>query len=246
MNKQTTLRLCSYNIHKGFSAGNTEYLIRNIRSAVRKIDADLLFLQEVVGESKHDKHGSWMHQSQFEFLADSVWHHYAYGKNAEYDDGHHGNAILSRYPLNDTVNIDVSLIPYSRRGILCTQIHPEIYLFCIHFGLIAFERQQQLKKLIDIVNATAGQDKSVIIAGDFNDWRNSVGKRLRKAINVKDALLEKYGKLQRTFPSQRPIFPMDTIYYRGLELTEAKVLNGDPWNRLSDHCAVFAEFNQIK
>ncbi len=37
--------------------------------------------------------------SQFAFLADEIWPHFAYGKNAIYSAGHHGNAILSKHPI---------------------------------------------------------------------------------------------------------------------------------------------------
>ena len=45
--------------------------------------------------------------TQFEFLADSIWSHYAYGKNAIYQHGHHGNAILSELPFAISNNVDV-------------------------------------------------------------------------------------------------------------------------------------------
>ena len=44
-----TLRVCSYNIHKGFSSTNSRYLLDEIKHAVQLVNVDLLFLQEVVG-----------------------------------------------------------------------------------------------------------------------------------------------------------------------------------------------------
>jgi hypothetical protein len=45
---------------------------------------------------------------QLEFLADEVWSYRAYGKNAVYDHGHHGNAILSKMPFTYHSNHDIS------------------------------------------------------------------------------------------------------------------------------------------
>lgn len=73
-----------------------------MRNTIQKYRVDLVLLQEVVG--KHEKHTPTT--SQFEFLADGVWPHFAYGKNAVYDEGHHGNAILSLYPIVEWKNLD--------------------------------------------------------------------------------------------------------------------------------------------
>ncbi|MGZ3709925.1 MAG: endonuclease/exonuclease/phosphatase family protein, partial [Bdellovibrionota bacterium] len=64
-----------------------------MRDALRAERADLVFLQEVLGE--HEIHSrtvqGWPAGPQFEFLADELWPHFAYGKNAAYSAGHHGN-----------------------------------------------------------------------------------------------------------------------------------------------------------
>ena len=68
------LRILSYNIHKGFSVGNTRFVLREMKEGIRKVGADLVFLQEVLGE--HQRHAEtvdgWPDASQFEFLADEV------------------------------------------------------------------------------------------------------------------------------------------------------------------------------
>ena len=47
-----TLRVCSYNIHKGVCASNVRPILPQLRHSIRTINADLMFLQEVVGEKK--------------------------------------------------------------------------------------------------------------------------------------------------------------------------------------------------
>ena len=48
-----------------------------------------------------------------------------------------------------------------------------------------------------------------------------------------------YGAPARTFPSIKPVLPMDRIYVRGLSIQKAKVLT--EWSKLSDHLALYAE-----
>src|SRR5690349_17254196 len=95
------LRVLSYNIHKGFGPGNIKFILKKIKEALRSIHPDLVFLQEVLGHHEiHQKNiKGWPEQSQFEFLAHELWPHFAYGRNAVYTNGHHGNAILSKHPI---------------------------------------------------------------------------------------------------------------------------------------------------
>jgi len=114
------LRVLTVNTHKGFTAFNRRFILPELREAVRSTSADLVFLQEVVGE--HERHSArynaWPQVSQYEFLADSMWSDFAYGRNAVYPDGHHGNALLSKYPIREFRNLDVSITGPERRGLL--------------------------------------------------------------------------------------------------------------------------------
>lgn len=239
-----TLRACSYNIHKGFSAANRRFLLKDIRRAIRLVNADLVFLQEVVGEniSKAGTVKNWSTETQFEFLADSVWPHYAYGKNSVYDHGHHGNAILSHHVLSDWNNTDLSILPFSSRGMLHAKILGKLHVFCVHCGLLSFERNAQLKQMVNIIRHLVADDEAIIVAGDFNDWQYKAGPFLASALGLTDALSETHGKPQATFPAFLPFLAMDRMYFRGLDLLTSEVLRGEPWERLSDHCAVYAEF----
>lgn len=235
------LRICSYNIHKGFSTSNRRFLLDDIRHAIRTVDSDFVFLQEVMGES-HRKRSTHL-QNQFEFLADSIWHHKAYGQNAIYDKGHHGNAILSKYPFIEHKNIDVSQWSMSQRGLLLGRTEIGVYLLCAHFGLLAFEREAQLKTLVKLVKKEVPAQAPLIIAGDFNDWNLDIHKKITTQLKVQEACSMAFGKPAKTFPSKFPLLPMDRIYYRNIELVDADVLSGKPWSKLSDHCALAAIFS---
>src|ERR1035437_7619962 len=105
----TTLTIATYNIHKGFSHFNRRMVLHELRERLRELNADIVFLQEVQGENTGDaqRHDGYPVLPQHEFLAEQVWPHHVYGKNAVYDDGHHGNGILSRYPIVRWDNQDV-------------------------------------------------------------------------------------------------------------------------------------------
>ena len=43
------IKVLSYNIHKGFNANNSAFVLDEIRQAIRRSGSDLVFLQEVLG-----------------------------------------------------------------------------------------------------------------------------------------------------------------------------------------------------
>lgn len=239
-----SLRVLSYNIHKGFSHTNRRYLLDEIRRSMRLINADVLFLQEVIG--RHDKHAAgyhdWADDAQLEYLADSVWSHFAYGKNSIYDHGHHGNAILSKFPFMSWKNTDISCVKKSHRGILSGQLSNDVQVLCTHFGLFPKEHRFQSDKLIKLIHDNMDQDTPLLLCGDFNDWKGDTHKQITEHLHLEEAYFSIHDQLPRTFPAIRPLFALDRIYFRGMKVKECELLSGKPWKNLSDHCALYAEF----
>ena len=64
------LQVLTYNIHKGFTSFNREFVLEELRTALRSTHADFALLQEVLGDhSDHKKRiHAWPTQPQFEFL----------------------------------------------------------------------------------------------------------------------------------------------------------------------------------
>lgn len=244
------LRVCTYNIHKGFCAVNIRPIMQELRHAIRTLDADLVFLQEVVGERINElesKSANGRQKAvslpQFEYLADEVWPHHAYGRNAIYQKGDHGNAILSKNPFLSVDNIDVSQWRFSQRGLLFGKLSVGVYVVCIHFGLFSNERKKQLQRLLQLLSEKVPNDLPLIIAGDFNDWTGVIHRKMVRGLAFKEAYSCIYGKPAKTYPARLPVFSMDRIYFRNLELLDAEVLSGAPWERLSDHRALYASFS---
>lgn len=236
------LRVLTYNMHKGFCFYSRQYVLSELREAVRGVNADVVFLQEVMGVHPPRVNSNLELDSQFEYLADEIWSHFAYGKNAIYSDGHHGNAILSKYPIVQHDNINVSTNALERRGLLHALIQPEgceaLHLVCLHLDLLERGRKQQMKSLVNHVNAAVPSTSPLIVAGDFNDWRQRVTDPLSEALNVKESGVVATGEHLPTFPSWKPFLALDRVYVRRFKVLNYQVLYGSPWRRMSDHAAV--------
>lgn len=263
------LRIATWNIHKGISTVGTRPRVHGIKQAITAMTPDILFLQEVQG--RHDllalRHaGKWPAQAQHEFLAGDT-HHSAYGMNAVYDHGHHGNALLSRFPIESSFNHDVSDHAFESRGILhCVLPIAEVSIHCyvVHLGLFAGSRLRQTEALIQAVASTAPADAPLLIAGDFNDWTNSLSKTLSDRLHVREVFDQRLSSRSfgsylrrlsgrgpkkapaRTFPAAMPVLQLDRIYVRGFDIHSAQVFYGASWARLSDHAPLVAELSLQK
>jgi endonuclease/exonuclease/phosphatase family metal-dependent hydrolase len=241
------LRVLSYNIHKGFSAGSRTFILGRIREAIRFVRADLVFLQEVLGQHEGfaRRVREWPPEAQFDFMAANLWPHVAYGRNAVYTDGHHGNAILSRYPIIRLENIDVSTSRLEKRGLLhavldLPSLGKPLHAICLHLGLFEGDRRHQLERLASRIDEQVPHDEPLVVAGDFNDWRERASHALARSAGLVEIFERLHGRHARTFPTMFPFLRLDRIYFRGLRPLEASRLAGGHWRSLSDHAAVFA------
>ncbi|HEX7925980.1 MAG TPA: endonuclease/exonuclease/phosphatase family protein [bacterium] len=242
------IKVLTYNIHKGFGPGNLSFALHEIRSRIELSGADIVFLQEIHGQ--HAKREAtvpgWPKGSQFEFLADRAWPHHAYGKNAIYKAGHHGNAILSRYPFERWDNINVSRYTRASRsilhGVIRTAHDVPLHVLCIHFDFVPHHRRPQVDALVERIQTHIPAGEPLIVAGDFNDWEGKVTADLAPDSELAEVFHTLRGKHARTFPAWLPALSLDRIYYRGLEPLRCKRMRDRPARRLSDHLALYAEF----
>jgi endonuclease/exonuclease/phosphatase family metal-dependent hydrolase len=241
------LRVLTYNMHKGFCFYSRQYVIEELRNAIRTIDADIVFLQEVMGVHPVELKSEEL-DSQFEYLADEIWPHFAYGKNAIYSDGHHGNAILSKHPFTSYENINVSTNKLEKRGLLHARIDFDgrhLHLVCLHLDLLERGRKQQLQSLIKRVQKSVPVECPLIVAGDFNDWQRRLTDPLSENLGVIEAGVKFTGSHAKTFPSWRPFLALDRMYLRCFHVSDYQVLHGLPWRRMSDHAAVLSELELV-
>lgn len=239
------LRIVTLNMHKGFSVFNRQFILPELREAVRSLSTELVFLQEVHGSHKRHatRHSNWPATPQYEFLADTMWPEFSYGRNAVYPDGDHGNAILSKYPIIRFQNLDVSIGKIEQRGLLHTVLkvpgHEEVHAICVHLGLRENHRKQQLHLLANLVESFH-PTAPVIIAGDFNDWRKRADAILTRC-NMQEAFISEKGKPAKSFPARWPVLCLDRVYVRNATTHNPLVLSQRPWSHLSDHAPLAVE-----
>jgi endonuclease/exonuclease/phosphatase family metal-dependent hydrolase len=245
-----SLRVATLNIHKGLSLFNRRMVLHELREGLRMLGPDVVFLQEVQGLNERNalRFAAWPGAPQHEYLAADEWQH-AYGRNAVYDHGHHGNAILSRFPILSSENEDVSDHRFERRGMLhCVVTVPgwrrNLHCVCVHLSLHERGRRRQLDAIAQRLEEIASRGLPIVVAGDFNDWRQRATAILEDRLGMREVSIAARGRHARTFPSRLPVLHLDRIYVRGFEVVASHVHRGAPWSILSDHLAVSADLRR--
>lgn len=240
----TPISIVTYNLHKGMSPLGGRVRLPQMAAALQQLDVDVLCLQEVQGrhQQREVHHEGW---PQHTYLARMLAHQACYGMNARYDHGHHGNAVLARFPLAMAANHDLSVNRLEQRGLLHTVIQPPswpvaVACLCGHFNLLAHDRRRQYRVLLDYLAQQVPPDMPLILAGDFNDWRSEADRHLWQEGGLHEAHASLHGHHARSFPARLPLLPLDRIYIRGLRAEAVTVCRGAPWSALSDHLPVLA------
>ena len=239
------LKVLSFNIHKGFNWNNTVPTLDKLKTFLIRENPDIVFLQEVVGENEifSKKFSHWM-SNQLEFLADSIWTEHAYAKNAIYDGRHHGNVILSKYPILNQKQVNISTNKYEQRGVLHCEIDVQgkmIHCYNVHLNLTHSGRKKQYQSLKKIILESNTQDDPVILAGDFNDWNKRACNSLVDDLQLIEAYKGMHADYAKTFPAIYPLFPLDRIYTKHFKVTAADVPNCILAKNLSDHLPISME-----
>ncbi len=253
-----SIRVVSFNIRKGKGPLHRKVDPIDLNKVLELSQADLLCCQEVFhdwtsividdadvmptepssGGKRPVKPTNLKQLSQLD-------RHMIYAKNAVYRRGHHGNAIVSRFHVHESLNRDLSTNPIERRGVLYSRIaidHGHLHLFNTHLGLNRGQRIKQVSAIARLIDSTCRDAAPVILAGDFNDWFGQLNKRIELDCGLKNVNVH-YPKPLATWPSFRPKFSLDRIYYRGLTPRRMSVLSSEPWPTLSDHLPIIAEFD---
>lgn len=234
----TVFRLVTYNMRKGKGIRRSRPDLIEISRRLEDLKPDLLLCQEVY----HEHSGV----SQSQRIAEEMELLHRYEPNAEYRRGHHGNATFSRFPISRHGNLDISTNRIERRGVLWTRVHfktgHDLHVFNTHFGLSHRQRTVQAARVGAFVQERAELEDPVILAGDFNDWNGRVDPMIESASELQNGMLRLAMGDRTTWSTVRPLFALDRVYYRNLDLLEIQVLKGPPWDRLSDHFPVLATF----
>ncbi len=142
-------RFCvaTYNVHKcqGF---DRRIVPERIIAVLRELKADVLCLQEVV----HAPEGLRVHDQASVIaraLPEYTWH---FGANRDLHGGTYGNMTLSRLPVLDWRNHDISKTGREPRGVLQTDVQVAgghgVHVFNVHLGTGFMERRFQAERLV--------------------------------------------------------------------------------------------------
>lgn len=239
------LRLASYNIHKAQMRRQLslkpQSVLDELVHGIAALDADLVCLQEVQG--RHDR---WpLRQGQHERLAE-LGYGVAYAPAARYLHGHHGNALLSRFPIVYSESRDVSDHALEKRSVLhaVVQLPREpVHVFVVHLGLLASGRHRQVLHLADWIRAAVAPRAPVLVAGDFNDWQLRLGAREFLDLGLSEVLPTRRTRPARSYPSWAPVLSLDRVFQRGFEAQIVRRPSGPRWASLSDHLPMVAELS---
>lgn len=237
------MRLVTYNIHKGIGGRDRRYNLERIIDVLQSLDADFLCLQEVTIDlprtSSHD---------QADILAARFQPMVAtFQQNVKWKVGGYGNLVLSRWPLLEHHRISLQFGQKKPRGAQLVVVETPsgpLRLTNWHLGLSEGERHWQTLHLLThpIFHSTA--EHPTMMCGDFNDWRNTLG----KALLVPKGFVPVTSPASRfrSFPATMPVMSLDKAFHcEGIATESAHVVNTRETRRASDHLPLVVDFRLL-
>jgi endonuclease/exonuclease/phosphatase family metal-dependent hydrolase len=244
MSPRSHLRIATYNIHKcrGLD-GRTRP--ERIAAVLREIDADVIALQEVLGPREGEP-GADQIRNLCRHLPGFG---YVFGENRKHGEAAYGNAVLSRLPIENSRNYDLTWRGCERRGCLRADVvlpgGEVLHVFNVHLGTAFLERRHQGRVLTASVVRSELRGPRIVL-GDFNEWTRGLATRLLAAdlerLDVRRFLLRR-----RTYPGVLPVLELDSVYYdRSLELEHFFLHKNRRTLVASDHLPMVAEFHLLE
>lgn len=235
------LRIVTYNIHKCIGGLDRRYDPQRTAATLLDLKPDIVLLQEVDDGAKRSNGDRQVDRlSELVGLPHRTW----FGNVNVRGGGEYGNAVLSRFPIVETSNVDLTLRPKKRRSVLHAELrvrHDDIdrtmHVFNMHLGLAEFERKIQLRRFLECDPfARLHSDTPIIVGGDLNDVYGGLWRLLSPAG------FRGPDRSPRTFPAWAPVRALDGLYVRGgvvvtgIERAEAAISR-----RASDHRPLWAD-----
>lgn len=228
---RTRLRVASYNVHECVG-GDGRRDPERVARVLREIDADVIGLQEVDARL-----GITRTSMQMRYLASTLRLHAVAGPTLQRGSGHYGNALLTRWPVLDVRQVDLTVYRREPRGAIDVDLDVDgavVRVIATHLGLLPGERRTQVRRLLDVLGRN--HSDAVILLGDINEWF-AVGRPLRW-------LHARLGRTAgvATFPAARPMFALDRIWVHPRPALLSVTAHATPTARTaSDHLPVTAD-----
>ena len=203
------VRVVTYNIHR---ARGLDRRTRPERIA-RVLDAiapDIVALQEVVGPGLQG-------EGQAAEIGAALGMGAVMSPTREVRRHAFGNAVLSRFPVREHTQLDLSWKTCEPRNAQRVDLDLGggrlMHIFNAHLGTALLERRHQAPKLASWVHDRRIPGPKLVV-GDFNEWgRGLVADVLASRLQSVD--LFKFLKRRRTYPGFFPFLHLDHIYFVG-------------------------------
>ncbi|MCA9245555.1 MAG: endonuclease/exonuclease/phosphatase family protein [Planctomycetales bacterium] len=235
------MRLLTYNIHKGIGGRDRRYRFERIIEVIEHENPDLMCLQEVVRHAPRVKnHNQPRLFSTYFRPAETLFQ-----MNVHYQRGGYGNLLLSRWPFASYHNIGLRKKEKKPRGAQLVVVDsPEgpFQLINLHLGLAEPERHWQIEQLLAHRLYDEAAHLPTLIAGDTNDWRNTLieGDLARHGYQLASAPISRH----RTFPAWLPVGALDKAFVKGgIDVKEVRVVKSKQSRRASDHLPLVIDFH---
>ena len=246
MKQEIDFRILSYNIHKGIGGLDRKYKPERIIDTIYHYQPDIVLLQEVDDDVRRSRN-----HIQVDLFASALGYQYkVFQANVFLRNGCYGNAILSKFPITNHLDIDLTVPPKKRRRGLAIQVEitndkhfRPVVLVNVHLGLAAYERAIQLRKLTEHPYLSSlPLSQPVLLGGDFNDlW----GNLCKKVLN--DQGYASTLGMAKTYPAVYPSRALDRIFHRGrIKVLNAFVGRTKLARAASDHLPIIADFSLMK
>jgi endonuclease/exonuclease/phosphatase family metal-dependent hydrolase len=235
------LRTLSYNIHKCIGGIDRRYDPDRIVEVIQRLDVDVAMLQEVDGGAARSNR-----DHQADLLSERLGLRYrTWFPNVEIrGGGQYGNAVLSRYPIIESTNLDLTIRFKKRRSALHAVLRVRhdgvdrtVHVYNMHLGLARYERRRQLRMFLDSHPfQNLHHDTPIVVGGDLNDVYGGLGELLAPA---------GFRGIERrplTFPAWGPMRALDAIFVRGaMDFVRLARCDSELARRASDHRPLVAD-----
>jgi endonuclease/exonuclease/phosphatase family metal-dependent hydrolase len=234
------MRLLSYNIHKGIGGQDRRYRLERIIEVIEAENPDLICLQEVTRGVRRQGF-----DDQPRLLARQFHNEMLFQQNVELRTGGYGNLILSRWPLETRHQISLRLGVKKPRGaqiVIVKSPEGPLHLVNFHLGLAERERHWQVGHLMAHRLFLEADGLPSLIAGDYNDWRNTLCRGCLKEHGFEQATAP--PSRYRSFPAYWPLGSLDKAFYRGgIEVKHVRISVSPMARRASDHLPLVVDFH---
>jgi endonuclease/exonuclease/phosphatase family metal-dependent hydrolase len=228
------VRIATYNVHRARGLDGRTRPDR-IAAVLRSMDADVVALQEIVGAGPRGG-------GHAEELGAALGMGWVMAPARQLRGHQFGNAVLSRFPITQHLEHDLSWKTCEPRRLQRVDIAADgctLHVYNVHLGTALLERRHQASRLAAIVSDRhTGGPK--IVLGDFNEWmRGLATKMLSERMNSVD--LRDYLRHRRTYPGVFPVLHLDHIYYSGrVEILSVELVRTRLSLVASDHLPLVA------